>query len=94
MIVLSVYFILLLVIGVMDFRKVQDFNDFVLAGRRQGLTIVTVSMMASMIGSGSTIGLADKAFSKGFPAIWFLAVGGIGLILQQLAKDLFGAQGA
>lgn len=84
MTILIAYLIILLVIGVLDFRKVRDFNDFVLAGRRQKLTIVAVSMMASMIGSGSTIGLTDKAFAKGFPAIWFLAVGGIGLILQAL----------
>ncbi|WP_054697911.1 sodium:solute symporter family transporter [Desulfosarcina cetonica] len=82
MTVLTVYLVFLLGIGIIDFRKIQDFNDYVLAGRRQKLAIVTVSLMASMIGSGSTIGLADKAFSKGFPAIWFLAVGGIGLILQ------------
>lgn len=82
MIVLTVYLLFLLTIGIIDFRKVQDFNDYVLAGRRQNLAIVTVSLMASMIGSGSTIGLTDKAFSKGFPAIWFLAVGGIGLLLQ------------
>ncbi|BBO89258.1 sodium:solute symporter family protein [Desulfosarcina ovata] len=82
MTVLMIYLIFLLGVGIIDFRKVQDFNDYVLAGRRQKLAIVTVSLMASMIGSGSTIGLADKAFSKGFPAIWFLAVGGIGLILQ------------
>jgi solute:Na+ symporter, SSS family len=82
MTLLSTYFAALLIIGAIDFRKVRDFNDYVLAGRRQGLALVSVSLMASMIGSGSTIGLADKAFAKGFPAIWFLAVGGIGLLLQ------------
>ncbi|MDX9800999.1 MAG: sodium:solute symporter family protein [Spirochaetia bacterium] len=84
MIVLSIYLILLLTIGILDFRKVKNFNDYVLAGRKQSFIIVTVSLMASMIGSGSTIGLADKTYTKGFPAIWFLAVGGIGLILQSL----------
>ncbi len=84
MAILCAYLVFLLVVGVLDFRKIRDFNDYVLAGRRQKLAIVSVSLMASMVGSGSTIGLADKAFSKGFPAIWFLAVGGIGLILQSL----------
>ena len=70
MTLLIVYLVVLLVIGALDFRKVRDFNDYVLAGRRQKRSIVTVSLMASMIGSGSTIGLTDKAFSKGFPAIW------------------------
>ncbi|MGA6926879.1 MAG: hypothetical protein WBY88_14420, partial [Desulfosarcina sp.] len=74
---------------------VQDFNDYVLAGRRQHLALVTVSLMASMIGSGSTIGLVDKVFSKGFPAIWFLAVGGIGLLLQSwLLSEKVRASGA
>ena len=84
MVILIVYLMLLLTIGIIDFKKVRNFNDYVLAGRKQSLAIVTVSLMASMIGSGSTVGLADKTFSKGFPAIWFLAVGGIGLILQAI----------
>lgn len=84
MIILIVYLILLLTIGILDFKKVKNFNDYVLAGRKQSFIIVTVSLMASMIGSGSTMGLADKTYTKGFPAIWFLAVGGIGLILQSL----------
>ncbi len=84
MFVLIVYLLFLLTIGVMDFKKVKSFNDYVLAGRKQSLIIVTISLMASMIGSGSTMGLADKTFAKGFPAIWFLAVGGIGLILQAI----------
>ncbi len=84
MIILIVYLLLLLTIGVIDFKKVKSFNDYVLAGRKQSLIIVTISLMASMIGSGSTVGLADKTFAKGFPAIWFLAVGGIGLILQSV----------
>jgi SSS family solute:Na+ symporter len=82
MIALTLYLIFLLTIGIIDFRKIEDFNEYVLAGRRQALSIVTISLMASMIGSGSTVGLVDKAFAKGFPAIWFLAVGGIGLLLQ------------
>ena len=84
MVVLIVYLLFLLSIGVMDFKKVKSFNDYVLAGRKQSMIIVTISLMASMIGSGSTMGLADKTFAKGFPAIWFLAVGGIGLILQAI----------
>ncbi len=84
MTILIIYLLFLLTIGIMDFKKVKSFNDYVLAGRKQSLIIVTISLMASMIGSGSTMGLADKTFAKGFPAIWFLAVGGIGLILQAI----------
>lgn len=78
------YTVILLTIGIIDFKRVKDFNEYVLAGRRQKRLLVTVSLVASMIGSGSTIGMANNAFRIGFPAFWFLAVGGIGLILQSV----------
>lgn len=78
------YTVILLTIGILDFRKVQDFNEYILAGRRQRRLFVTASLMASMIGSGSTMGLANNSFRIGFPAFWFLAVGGIGLVLQSV----------
>lgn len=84
MILLIGYTIILLTIGIIDFKRVKDFNEYVLAGRRQNRLLVTVSLVASMIGSGSTIGMANNAFRVGFPAFWFLAVGGIGLILQSV----------
>ena len=84
MLLLIGYTVILLTIGIIDFKKVKDFNEYVLAGRRQNRLLVTVSLVASMIGSGSTIGMANNAFRIGFPAFWFLAVGGIGLILQSV----------
>jgi len=82
MYILIGYAVILLTIGVLDFRKVSDFNGFVLAGRKTGGLLVTFSLMASLIGSGSTMGLSNNIYKIGFPAFWFLAVGGIGLILQ------------
>ena len=84
MILLIGYTVILLTIGIIDFKKVKNFNEYVLAGRRQNRLLVTVSLVASMIGSGSTIGMANNAFRVGFPAFWFLAVGGMGLILQSV----------
>lgn len=84
MYVLIGYTIVLLTIGIIDFRKVKEFNEYVIAGRRQSFALVSVSLMASLLGSGSTVGMTNNAFRIGFPAFWFLAVGGIGLILQSV----------
>ena len=84
MLILAVYLILLLTLGVLDYRKIGNFQDYLLAGRRSGGLLVAFSLMASLIGSGSTMGLVNNVYRIGFPAFWFLAAGGIGLVLQSL----------
>jgi SSS family solute:Na+ symporter len=82
MVILGIYLVLLLTIGVIDFRTNKTFDDYVLAGRKTGMLFIGVSLMASTIGGASTVGLIKKVYSVGFPAIWFLAVGGFAHFFQ------------
>ena len=60
----------------------RSFEDFAVAGRRQGLATVLLSLLGTIVGASATIGVADRVFQIGFSAFWWLGVGAIGLFLQ------------
>lgn len=76
------YIALLFIIGIIDAKRVNSFEDFAVAGRRQSQTFVTLSLLATMIGASATIGVMGRVTSLGFPAFWWLGVGAVGLYLQ------------
>lgn len=79
------FFILILfVISICDLKKAKSFNDFALAGKKQGFLTVYLSLLASMIGASATLGITDKVWQIGFSAFWWLGVGAIGLLMQGL----------
>lgn len=84
LVVIICYVILLIGIGVFDFKKIKNFDDYVVAGKNQKFIYVFLSLMATMIGASATIGIADRVVQIGFPAFWWLGVGAVGLILQSI----------
>ena len=82
--IIGIYVIILMVIGLLDYKKIRDFDDYVVAGKKQKLVFVYLSLMATMIGASATIGIADRVVQIGFPAFWWLGVGAVGLILQSV----------
>ena len=81
-IVLAVYLILLFVIGILDMKRVKNFTDYAVAGKNQTIFAVTMTLLATVIGASATIGIADTTYRIGFPAIWWLTFGSIGLVAQ------------
>ena len=79
---LILYVIFLLLLAFID--KANNFTDFAVAGKRQKSSAVTLSILATVVGGSATIGIIDTTYSIGFPAVWWLFFGGIGLILQGL----------
>ena len=79
-----IYILIMLCISIYDYFKVNNFEDFAVAGKNQGFKTVFLSLMASIIGASATIGLADRVIQVGFPAFWWLGVGTFGLILQSI----------
>lgn len=77
-----IYIAVLMVIGIVDFFKIKDFEDFAVAGKKQSQAFVVMSFMATMIGASATVGIMSRVSAIGFPAFWWLAVGSIGLFLQ------------
>jgi solute:Na+ symporter, SSS family len=81
-ILLIVYGVTLLAIAFASLKYADTMDNFLVAGRKQRRLLVSVSMLASTIGGGITIGTVTRAFNIGFPAFWFVAAGGIAHFLQ------------
>ena len=81
-IALILYLLVFVIISIIDFRSVKTFEDYAVAGRVQGTFAVTMTLLATVIGASTTIGITDTVYAIGFPGIWWLAFGAIGLVLQ------------
>ena len=81
---LGLYLILFIVIGIWDIRNIKSFTDYSVAGKKQTSLSVVMTLLATVIGASTTIGITTTVYNIGFPGIWWLAFGAIGLILQSL----------
>lgn len=81
-ILLGVYLLFLLVLTLIDVKKIHSLPDFIVAGRSRGLFIMIASLIASVLGASATLGVMDLAYRVGFPAVWWLGSGSIGLLLS------------
>ncbi|MBQ9199686.1 MAG: sodium:solute symporter family protein [Lachnospiraceae bacterium] len=82
LIALIIYILVFLSIGFFDIKKINSFTDYAAAGKKQKSYAVIMTLLATVIGASTTIGITDTVYNIGFPGIWWLAFGGIGLILQ------------
>ena len=81
-VVLFLYLAVFMLIGILDLRRVKSFTDYSVAGKSQSAFAVLMTLLATVIGASTTIGITDTVNSVGFPGIWWLMFGAIGLILQ------------
>ena len=80
--ILLIYFFVLGFICIRDLFKVKNFDDYVIAGRKQSAPFVFMSLMATVLGASATVGIAARAENIGFAAFWWLGVGAIGFWFQ------------
>lgn len=62
--------------------RTASFADFVVAGQRCGPLAVFLTLLATIFGASATLGVAARAETIGFPAVWWLLSGAVGLALQ------------
>lgn len=70
------YFLLLVIVAVRGSRGVSTQEDFSVAGRRLGTFVLSFTMIATWIGSGSFFGNSEKTYEVGLSA-WILPVASI-----------------
>ncbi|HKK72466.1 MAG TPA: sodium:solute symporter family protein [Candidatus Krumholzibacteria bacterium] len=81
-IVFAAYFVALLVLGEVFGRlKIESLDDYLLSGREHGVAVTSASLIATVIGAGSTLGSAAVAYYVGVSAGWYLFSAGPGLLL-------------
>ncbi len=81
---LVLYLIVFITIGIFDSRRNTSFADYSAAGRRQGSFAVVMTLLATIVGASTTIGLTDTVYKIGFPGVWWLVSGAAGLVLQSV----------
>ncbi|MBQ9539367.1 MAG: sodium:solute symporter family protein [Treponema sp.] len=81
---LVLYLLAFIAIGIFDIKNIQGFTDYSTAGKRQKLLPVVMTLLATILGASTTIGITDTVYRIGFPGIWWLVFGATGLILQSL----------
>ncbi|MCX8207912.1 MAG: sodium:solute symporter family protein [Methanothrix sp.] len=62
-------------------RSGRSWNEFFLASRELSTLHLTGSLVATILGASSTIGLVGLGYSRGLPAAWWLLSGTIGLLV-------------
>ncbi|MDR2417113.1 MAG: sodium:solute symporter family protein [Holosporales bacterium] len=73
-IIVGLYLAATLIIGVWSGWKISTFRNYAINDRSTSTFALCMTIAATYIGGGSTIGMAEKAFSSGivFPVIYFL----------------------
>ena len=71
-----IYLIFLTIIGLKKYNKINNQNDFALAGKNLTSPILLGTMLATWIGTGSILGNAGKTYEIGISAI-ILPLGGV-----------------
>jgi SSS family transporter len=86
---LIAYLAILLLVGAWKARTLRDRDDFHLAGRSLGATVLAGTLIATWIGTGSIFGNAEEAYSVGL-ATWLLPLAGAAgiFVLWRLASRL------
>ena len=80
-IILSLYFILVLFIGYISYKKIKGTKDFFIAGKNASVLEVTGSLLATVLGSSAIIGSVNFSYTHGWAGAWFMLCASFGLLM-------------
>ena len=69
--ILIIYFVFIILLGLLAMRKVKGSEDLLVADRNLGMMFVSVSIAAEYMGGLGTIGTAEVTFASGMGVIWY-----------------------
>lgn len=78
---LAGYFLIVIIVGILSFKKVKNDKDFFVAGKNAGVFQVSGSLLASILGSSAIIGSVDFAYISGWAGAWLMLCATLGLLL-------------
>lgn len=79
--IVFLYFLLVLVIGLLAQRFAKSGTDYLIAGRNLGLWLCTVVVVGEWLGGMSTIGVSERAYATGISSAWYNISTSIGMAL-------------
>jgi len=77
----GVFLLGMILIGVLSLKKIKNASSYFVADRNAATPAVAGSLLATIIGGSSTIGIAGLGYSKGLVGAWWMLVGAIGLFV-------------
>lgn len=80
LIVIVIYFVFILIVGVVSYRKVKNETDYSLAGRSLGYPTLIGAITATAIGAGATLGVGGLSYSFGIVVVWSIIAYALGLL--------------
>ena len=80
LIIIAVYLAITIIIGIVSYRRVKKVDDFFVAGRKGRVAVITGSLLATIVGSSATLGMAGLGYTRGLTGAWWLLAGTVGLI--------------
>lgn len=76
--IFAIYMLIMLGVGFFFLRKNKDTDDYYVGGRKMGAWHVGLSVVATDVGGGFSIGLGGLGFTMGIAGSWMLFTGLIG----------------
>ncbi|MBN2224098.1 MAG: sodium:solute symporter family protein [Deltaproteobacteria bacterium] len=80
LVVIALYFVFILIVGMISYRKVNNETDYSLAGRSLGYPTLIGAITATAIGSGATLGVGGLSYNFGIVVIWSIIAYALGLL--------------
>ena len=78
--IIIAYFVFILVVGLISYKKVKNEADYSLASRSLGYPFIIGAIVATAIGAGATMGTAGLSYNVGIAALWSIIAYALGLI--------------
>lgn len=89
-VIVIIYLIAMILIGIFSSKKVNDSQDFALAGRNLGPVLLAGTLAATNIGGGTSLGLAEQSFGKwGFSAVWYVITASTAFLVLAFVAQRF-----
>jgi SSS family solute:Na+ symporter len=80
----------MVLIGLLSSRRINDKEDFLLAGRRLGPIMMAGTLAATELGGGSSLGVIEKAYSDwGLSAMWYVIAMAIVFVIMAFLAPYF-----
>jgi solute:Na+ symporter, SSS family len=89
-VIVVAYLLGMLAVGWWASRRVENNDDFLVAGRRMGPWLLAGSLAATEVGGGSTLGVVERAYGDwGFSALWYIAAMAVAFMALIFIAPLF-----
>ncbi|HSV96822.1 MAG TPA: sodium:solute symporter family protein [Spirochaetota bacterium] len=82
--IIIIYFLGMIAVGAVSLRHSQSLSGYLVANRKGGAFVITGSLLATILGGSSTMGMAGLGYSWGLVGAWWLLSGVAGMAVLSL----------